>query len=639
MKYLKDAGIADGGKAYGLARLIAGGFNVPDGFVVEYDDIADILNGNTDELEKYLAVFPEGSELAVRSSASGEDGENNSFAGIFDTVLNVECSVAAVSDALKKVNASSCGSRADAYDERGTHKMNIVVQQMIDPLLAGVAFSDAVDENGESVIRIEAVEGLGEKLVSGRSSASVVTVSKKSLSDGEPVLRIRGKALDYSRFSELAVNVNRISEFLGHDADVEWCIDKNGKVRFVQARPVTRKYMISHDDSSCIVASDGYASGTVFMVDDSWDEEQTLDQLEKLPENAVLVAWATDTRHMPLMRKAAAVITEEGTALSHAAIISREFGIPCITGYRNAKKLFASGDKIIIDTSEGSVTHNGEKLFFARRKFLRFADLYDFENIIEVSTEKNKVQFQPSFDGVIMYIPYNSSAEDEEMYEITARKLFGQKPLRSSIDKYEWYVLYRQFRKLPFFDPLCAELKRFCEELDSEAVSMFYERTVSLLKTMVTEKESYSEYDRVTAEEMMLSLHLITDMLLPGGYAAKTVFYKCFSTMNELGISFDEMLEGKYPDDCDKKQELDQAAEFMNCVSVLRNEISGRLMAVGALHYDDTRSRHTRTKKALESAGYSDVDAKKAPEIFYSDLRMSEKTAALSDAILRLTDK
>lgn len=636
MKKIKDAIACDGGKAFGLSKLTEGGFDVPEGFVIGKDDIEDILEGKTDELERYLSDLKYVDKFAVRSSACGEDGETNSYAGIFETKLNVENDPAKISEAVKYVFNSASGARVESYIKDKDHEMNVVVQKMISPVLAGVAFSGAVNTDGEDVIRIEAVEGLAENLVSGRTSSSVVTVSKKELFNEDVKIHITGKALDYRQILILARKVKNIADYFESDMDVEWCIDENQKIYFVQARPITEKLIINEESAECIVASRGYAEGTVFSVDERWDEEQTLKQIANLPENMVLVAYATDTRHMPLMKRAAAVITEEGNALSHAAIISRELGIPCITGYKNALSEFRTGEKIRIDTSAGYIRHRDITKFFNRKRSLSFSDIYDFDNIAELEINGSKLLFQPSFDGITMYMPFGTSSEDEETYEIYARNIFGCPTLRCHNLKYEWYFIYKNFRKLPYFSNMCLKLKEKCEKFNADAIEKFYTDVTDLLKQEVKCKSDYNAYDRVEAEEMFLSVHLLVDMLIPNGYAVEAAYFSSFRHLENLGITFDEMISGKIPHDYEHAEELRNISEFISRISVLRNEISTIMLRIGAITYDDLRTRNQRIKDALEYAGYEDCCIKDAVEIFYSGISFSEKIVSLSHRFEKL---
>ncbi len=633
MKKIINAGINDGGKAYGLSLLSSGGFNIPDGFVINERDIQNIIAGKTEEFEGYLSAFEADDKFAVRSSAFGEDGEKNSFAGIFETKLDVENDLTELTEAIKYVRDSSEGAAANSYDENNSHSMNIVIQRMIHPVLSGVAFSNAVEETGDDVVRIEAVEGLAEKLVSGRSSSSVITVKKSDIFSEEAKIQISGKAFDYSKMQDLAREVYRMEKYFKKEIDTEWCIDENGVIFFVQARPVTRTLFISNDRAECIVASSGHAEGTIFVIDENWDELQTVKQLENLPENAVLAAWATDTRHMPLMKKAAAVITEEGTALSHAAIISRELGIPCITGYKKALDIFQNGKSISLDTRNGIIRYDGKVFNFNKKKLLDFADIYDFEKIAEVSIEGRTILFQHSFNGVIMCLPYRTSSYDEEKYELAARKLFGCQTLRCSVCKYEWYFIYKDHKKLPYFNGLCVKLKDLCSCMNTAAIEKFYIDTEEFLKNLVSDKEKYDPYDRVLAEEIMLSLHILVDMVIPNGYAVCEVYYKVFSYLANLDIAFEDMIAGNFPSDREESQELIKAKKFIEKVSILRNEISTKLLACGAISYDMLLTRNDRMKKGLKHLGVEVCEEEVVFDLFYEKLVFSDNVKELMNKV------
>lgn len=139
---LKEAKNDCGGKAYGLYRLIQADINVPEGFVIENSQ--SLSNENISELETKLKEFAKNDKLAVRSSASDEDGNIKSFAGIFETILNVENDINDVKEAIKKVNDSANTDKTKNYSNN-KFKMNVVVQKMINPRISGICFTNAID--------------------------------------------------------------------------------------------------------------------------------------------------------------------------------------------------------------------------------------------------------------------------------------------------------------------------------------------------------------------------------------------------------------------------------------------------------------------------------------------------------------
>lgn len=229
-------GEAVGGKAQGLARLKADGFDVPPAFVV-----IEAAPGNLpDDLEEqYLRLG--GGKVAVRSSALGEDSDEASYAGQYETVLDVEGSQelrAAVDRCLRSLtNARATAYREDQL-ERRPPRMSVVVQKMIDARAAGVLFTaNPVSARRDQVV-VDAVAGLGEELVSGRATPDhwVIsrdgTVTHRELQGDEPLL---GDA----ELRQLLEGALRAQNGYGTPLDMEWAFDRTGHLWWLQARPIT----------------------------------------------------------------------------------------------------------------------------------------------------------------------------------------------------------------------------------------------------------------------------------------------------------------------------------------------------------------------------------------------------------------
>ncbi len=217
-----------GGKAAGLARLIAAGFRVPDGFVIPPDVDSREMHAL---LEGVLGAGP----YAFRSSAAAEDLETASFAGQYETVLGV-VGADAGTRAVERVRLSARQASVEAYRSRAAAPaggMAVIVQRQIDAHASGVAFTrNPVTGVGEVVI--EAVAGLGEGLMSGAVTPEEWTVSST------PALRSRpaGQVLDPDQAAEIAALSRRVEASLGGPQDVEWVIDGDG-IWLLQARPIT----------------------------------------------------------------------------------------------------------------------------------------------------------------------------------------------------------------------------------------------------------------------------------------------------------------------------------------------------------------------------------------------------------------
>ncbi|MDX1735552.1 MAG: PEP/pyruvate-binding domain-containing protein, partial [Halioglobus sp.] len=221
--------------AYGLARLVGMGLPVPPAFV-----IADAVAGAAPEgLREHCRALGEG-PLAVRSSARGEDGGDASFAGQYDTVLNVR-GEQALQAAIDHCAASLANERAASYaagSETGEAVMNIVVQRMVDARYAGVVFTaDPVSARRDLLI-IDAVAGLGEALVSGEA-----TPDHYALDDSGAVVRRQSAGerllLSDAQLADIAAGARHAAAQAGQPLDLEWAIDQTGALFWLQARPIT----------------------------------------------------------------------------------------------------------------------------------------------------------------------------------------------------------------------------------------------------------------------------------------------------------------------------------------------------------------------------------------------------------------
>ncbi|MGA8255440.1 MAG: PEP/pyruvate-binding domain-containing protein [Nocardioides sp.] len=231
---IRDASV--GGKAYGLARLVAMGLAVPPAFVIR-DAVEGSYPSDLDERHQALGNEP----VAVRSSAQGEDGADASFAGQYETVLNVR-GAAELRNAIDHCVASASTERARTYqvDVLGAEgaRMNIVVQRMVDAAVAGVVFTADPVSARRDLLVIDAVEGLGEALVSGEATPDSYAVA----TDGTVVRRdLVGETalLSDAQVGEIARQARAAAAAEGHPLDLEWAIDRSGSLFWLQARPIT----------------------------------------------------------------------------------------------------------------------------------------------------------------------------------------------------------------------------------------------------------------------------------------------------------------------------------------------------------------------------------------------------------------
>jgi rifampicin phosphotransferase len=236
VRRLRDVRLTDapevGGKAAGIGELVAAGARVPDGMVLT----SSAENLTAEERRGLLAAVVRdlgSGPFAVRSSGVSEDGTGRSFAGMFETVLGV--APEELPAATESVLGSNQADRVAGYGSEGNGRMAVIIQRMVAPVAAGVAFTaDPVTGDRRSVV-ITAVRGLGERLVSGAAIGDEWVVR-----DGRASARRQSEhVLDARQAVSLAQEVSRIAGLRDGPQDVEWAIDADGTVWLLQARPMT----------------------------------------------------------------------------------------------------------------------------------------------------------------------------------------------------------------------------------------------------------------------------------------------------------------------------------------------------------------------------------------------------------------
>jgi pyruvate,water dikinase len=363
--------------------------------LVEEEPVPDWVSAAIREAYDELAGAEEDAPVAVRSSATAEDTEAASFAGMNETFLNVRGSDA-VLVAVKRCWASLFGARTIFYRAKrgfGQADMDIavVVQRQIDATRAGVMFTIDPATGTEDRLVIEGSFGLGESVVSGRVSPDRYVVDKETLAvvgrevrrkalviegsaNGGTVTReLRGaEALRPALSDEEAVALaglgRRIEEHYGAPQDTEWAIDRDGVTWLLQSRPVTAAGGATAATPETapegrmllqgLGAAPGVGSGSARILSSPSDAA-------RLRDGDVLVAHMTAPDWVPLMRRAAAIVTDSGGMTCHAAIVSRELGIPCVVGTQEATSKLRDGEDVTVDATRGVVlegTSGGPRL-------------------------------------------------------------------------------------------------------------------------------------------------------------------------------------------------------------------------------------------------------------------------------------
>ncbi|MEK9169807.1 MAG: PEP/pyruvate-binding domain-containing protein [Patescibacteria group bacterium] len=318
--------------------------------------------------------------VAVRSSATAEDLPTASFAGQQDTYLNVK-GEAYLLKKVKECYASLFTPRAIYYrnEQKFDHDkvgLAVVVQRMIESEKSGVAFSIDPVTNDKNKIVIEAIFGLGEYIVQGKVTPDHYEVDKKSLvitkkeiskqdvkfvksniDNKEVKLGKEGSLVKLTdqEILKVALLVRDIEKHYYFPQDIEWAV-QNNRVYITQSRPITTtKNNVSSSlggDLPLILsgspASPGIGVGVVRII-------MSPKEIGKIKPGDILVAPQTNPDYVPAMKKAAAIVTEKGGRTSHAAIVSRELGIPAVVGAEGATKILKEGMVISVNGLTGDV--------------------------------------------------------------------------------------------------------------------------------------------------------------------------------------------------------------------------------------------------------------------------------------------
>lgn len=417
IKFFKDISIRNvpqvGGKNAALGEMYKQGFKVPNGFAITARafnhflaennleiKIRETLKGlDTSSIKKLKlagrrirqlilsAELPPDLEediedaytrlgvrraVAVRSSATAEDLPTASFAGQQETYLNVR-GINNLLKAVKKCMASLYTDRAISYREDQGFKhsqvaLSVGVQLMVPAKVSGITFTIDPDTGFKNVIITNAASGLGDRIVGGKVIPDEYVVFKPTMAlIGKDLRQGKRFVLTDKQAISLAKECYKIEEHFGRPMDIEWSQDRYGKFFILQARPETvysqesniwPEYKLSGRSK---VILNGVAVGTKIAAG-AVNKINSPRSIYKFKPGQVLVTKITDPDWEPIMKIAAAIITDKGGRTSHAAIVSRELGIPCIVGTRKATEILKNNELVTVDCSLGThgLVHQGE---------------------------------------------------------------------------------------------------------------------------------------------------------------------------------------------------------------------------------------------------------------------------------------
>jgi len=324
--------------------------------------------------------------VSIRSSGVMEDIEKASSAGQYETFLNVKGENNVIEN-IKKCWASLYTSRVIYYRYKHNQpqetSIGVIVQKMVNSEKSGVVFT--VDPTnpvkGSDKIVIEGCWGLGETIVQGKVEpdryvvdkntgkilekhigektiervkdlVTSITIERKVVKD-----KIKEQVLSDYEIVALAAYCKKIEQHYNHPQDIEWAIERR-KIYILQTRAVTtleEKKTEAVEGTPILEgygASPGIATGTVKIIKD-------VSKLWKIESGDILVTKMTNPDLVPAMEKSSAIITDLGGTTSHAAIVSRELGIPCIIATKTATQTLKDGMKITVDATHGKI-YSGE---------------------------------------------------------------------------------------------------------------------------------------------------------------------------------------------------------------------------------------------------------------------------------------
>lgn len=383
---------------------------------------SDLVAQITNAYHQLSGPKAENTSVAVRSSATAEDLPDASFAGQQETYLNVQGTYALL-DACKRCFASLFKDRAISYrvDKGFDHSkvaLSVGVQRMVraDLGVSGVIFTIDTETGFRDAVLINAAYGLGENVVQGTVTPDEYCVFKPTLKMGwKPILQKRIGSKEFKLIFDVggskmvknvpvapadrasfAVSDNdiltlarwacRIEEHYSMHRgratpmDIEWAKDGlTGDLFILQARPETVQSRREVDVMETFTLSsrghvivkgrsvgEKIASGRVHVI-------KSAQHLDRFAEGEILVTDKTDPDWEPIMKKAAAIVTNRGGRTCHAAIVSRELGVPAIVGTENATHILKDGDRVTVSCAEGDTgfVYEGELGFDVRRTDLK----------------------------------------------------------------------------------------------------------------------------------------------------------------------------------------------------------------------------------------------------------------------------
>lgn len=561
-----------GGKAASLSKLTQYGFNVPPGFAISTQTTSEILKGQSDNLlHLYLELgtaldgtFSPDDRVAVRSSGVFEDGQNTSFAGMFKTLLNIERDLNPVLNSIRDCGEAAAHPRLMSYLRlQGINPednlLAIVVQKMITPKFSGVLFtSNRPDSSGTHMI-IESVRGLGEQLVAGRTTPTRYYMERKPFAINQTDKNLpstvkigRGATLPESLLRELYNQGIKIEECFSSPQDVEWCYEGT-QLFILQSRPLTASLDVLTETVKSrrkglkfvegFGASPGKVSGPSFVISGE-------DDIPNFISRSILVAENTDTEYLEAMQKSSGIATEEGGLLSHAAIISRELGIPCVVGAKGAMRRFPTGSSMMVDGVSGVVSSEEVEIASSDKWKYDTSGLYCFDTMEEEIINGQTVLTERTITGLAIFLPADLPRKDKQqiMADLKDKK---RVPVQiPSSDKYPIYFSWkRRITHNPIFQQSFNSLVEAAETLDPNSLeaslSALEEDTEELIKVFKSQAPTPS-LESLLMQYALLDTaggnYMLSNTIIPEGYGIRAIYDASLPFLRENDVSFGQFI-------------------------------------------------------------------------------------------------
>lgn len=421
---------------------------------------------------------------------------------------------------------------------------------MIQPIIAGVAFTHAIDIDGQDIVLLEAVNGLGEKLVSGHVTPTQIKIpihNGKLLANDIVVSGVLIDGID--KINKLIPYIETLIQRSKNDLDLEWCIDDNDKVWFVQARPITTPVFVQNKSkNSAIPIVSGTVTAPVFVISEQGaiDGDDVLEQqFKNFPDGAILIAKYTESTFVPIMKRASGIITEQGGILSHAAILARELSKPCIVNYPNATTKFKTGDIITMNASTGQV--NNDDIVSAIDENAWKDEAWYFDDMIKVpyKCKNGRIFLEPLSNKLNVYAAWVQPNDPE--LEIFIRKKFGA-PANRIYDGLKFNAWYEDYyhRKLPEYTKSLEYAKRVAASGSATQVHKFYKNCMNkAAKYIPLAQNAKNAAARLYYNEIIMGQYIILDVIFPRAIALRQIYFDTAYTLYSANATFADLLAGR----------------------------------------------------------------------------------------------